>query len=1285
MRLHLIIQRHGLPVTRILWTTSPPSIYNQAASSSSVVPVASSLVASTRTPNALFSSDGYTVAQLLEDVNEVVPLETEPAIFDSESSGQWGLEDYVVEVGGSECLHFMEVEGLLRDGDEVIIRALQVADLRARRLSGRHQISIDGKHLIDGVPFGRPFLKRQSSSRPAISIPPRKKRRTILATWDSDTGFSDEEAQWNFPGRMSSMRELSRLKDQEDDDMVDEFTDYHQDDDYEDYHDSHEDSGDGTVIRHSISEDEEDDDVESDIEAEDLAEELEALEKDQESADFTPIPKPDQEQAGPGGYPLRTRTSILRTASRNRQSHAFPKSPSEAGSSRRDSKVVRFKKAEQPTSPCPSQPEGDSHVSKTEQTSEDSISIYKSFSSSPGSDSSDTTSDDEDSASPSEDSSSDSDSSSGESEAELEDDSEDDDSTSDSDDSTTSESEGESVSSAASEVKLQPRLNPPGQGSLRTKKSNQRNKLRRRLSKLKELGALPAEADFAALRDWEIANGGWYEPSENKQGEKRRTKDPEQEEFEAKRQKLLRDLASGGVDIDLFTEKENVLRQPKTTSEVLEEDSEDDAPAVESTKRRTLDVASSRRMLFGSLGVRAPRSKEDEEATRKKLAGKSNIFQSRRQEEQATVEEADGDSEENWEDKLVLKATECIFDDIELSAPPFPFEQRWDAEAHQIIGKRKGWGRKRKRRQQLQVYDAEGYEDYGNGNDGYAYEDLEVDHQLGQELNYDDPVQTSNEVTNDIEPTVEASENPQDDLPLLPADLSTVPDLTVDDLKQGSVIAFKQLVLSKATNWQPTVSDYLMARIDNVFEDNVLKLQLAKRDRRQAAQADDEEGEDEESGRKYDGFEMPGMDEDQAEDDGLREISFVDLFDAKLIQAANVADVGGAAKVSNSSAAEKSSLQSPQSIAPEDEPMRDVKTIEEENPRQSPTKSVHSQDGGSDTQALADELIEEVEVAAEKSRAASPADRASPIVESPQFVGFHSPRAATPLLPEEPSKQEVSGVKPTAGPKAAEDNDGGEVLNPPQETAEAPSTPRSTASPNAFSETPRLLGSDDELQMLSSPENLINFNRLLEQLFQGKRPTPGSPIPKKEPRQSPKMLDTQISSSASSYVPNPFYDVDRAHEELLRGGTEQAKKDSAEQEGQPAAEAELPAPSPSSHSSPTSAQPQRSLTPQDHSLISAVEESNWLSRHDDAFSTQPPRASQFSNIVDLTQSSPPVSPGGSDDEDFAVSQCLPRGPGWVQKHAPSTRQRTRPSTAKARLRTLNERSISPPIRRDKRG
>lgn len=116
MRLHLIISRHGLPATRILWTTTASS----ALSDSTDRAASTSAITSTRTPNIAFANGGYTIAQLLEDVNEVVPLETEPSVFDPEFSGQWGLEDYVVEVGGSECLHFMEVEGLLRDGDEVV-------------------------------------------------------------------------------------------------------------------------------------------------------------------------------------------------------------------------------------------------------------------------------------------------------------------------------------------------------------------------------------------------------------------------------------------------------------------------------------------------------------------------------------------------------------------------------------------------------------------------------------------------------------------------------------------------------------------------------------------------------------------------------------------------------------------------------------------------------------------------------------------------------------------------------------------------------------------------------------------------------------------------------------------------------------------------------------------------------------------------------------------------------------------------------------------------------------
>lgn len=112
MRLQLTILRHGLPVTRILWT-----VHSQSS-----LPVPTSALTSTRLPNATYGTEGCTIAQLLEDVNEVVPLETSvDAVGENEDTGgQWGLEDYVVEVNGFECLHFMSVDGLLREGDEVV-------------------------------------------------------------------------------------------------------------------------------------------------------------------------------------------------------------------------------------------------------------------------------------------------------------------------------------------------------------------------------------------------------------------------------------------------------------------------------------------------------------------------------------------------------------------------------------------------------------------------------------------------------------------------------------------------------------------------------------------------------------------------------------------------------------------------------------------------------------------------------------------------------------------------------------------------------------------------------------------------------------------------------------------------------------------------------------------------------------------------------------------------------------------------------------------------------------
>ena len=85
MRLQLTILRHTLPPVQVLWTISL-----------------------LRPPNAT-AGTSPTISQFLEQVNDIIPLESE----------DWGLEDYVVEVRGFECLHFSEVAQVLKEDDEV--------------------------------------------------------------------------------------------------------------------------------------------------------------------------------------------------------------------------------------------------------------------------------------------------------------------------------------------------------------------------------------------------------------------------------------------------------------------------------------------------------------------------------------------------------------------------------------------------------------------------------------------------------------------------------------------------------------------------------------------------------------------------------------------------------------------------------------------------------------------------------------------------------------------------------------------------------------------------------------------------------------------------------------------------------------------------------------------------------------------------------------------------------------------------------------------------------------
>lgn len=87
MRLRLTVRRHRLPDSLVIWaidTSSNPTIYH-----------------------------------LLEQINETIPIE---------SDGEWGLDDYAVEVKGNsgvnyECLHFQNVASVIKDEDEVMFES----------------------------------------------------------------------------------------------------------------------------------------------------------------------------------------------------------------------------------------------------------------------------------------------------------------------------------------------------------------------------------------------------------------------------------------------------------------------------------------------------------------------------------------------------------------------------------------------------------------------------------------------------------------------------------------------------------------------------------------------------------------------------------------------------------------------------------------------------------------------------------------------------------------------------------------------------------------------------------------------------------------------------------------------------------------------------------------------------------------------------------------------------------------------------------------------------------
>lgn len=443
---------------------------------------------------------------------------------------------------------------------------------------------------------------------------------------------------------------------------------------------------------------------------------------------------------------------------------------------------------------------------------------------------------------------------------------------------------------------------PPGAGNERTKKRNARRRAANKAKKLAQQGTIMGATSTGEETGLSVID--------------------ENALFEAKRQELLNAIASGGIEIGppRFDEssrmststKRKLDERDEPNRQVIQQDTsamtpvDEDADSSASVQKKLrVDIGAGRRLLFGALGLRNPKTKEDEDKLREKLMrdirpldnprlgqGKDGTRQIN--EDGPTVE----DDLESWKDKITYRAVECCYEGVQLSEPPFPFVQRWDPQQQsswsQKKNKRGGQSKraqrnqghfyqdnrpsKKRKHEESDMWDEEGYDDTFNGMDNYT-NDADV------ELNYDDTEASQPREAN--RPINDASQfTDMDDLPSLPSDLSALPALRPGEVQVGMVITWQQWSCSSATNWQPQLSNVtgVVVRIDD--DATGLEVCLAKRDRyldRNQKKYDESTGQ-----RIYDKFEAPDLDddddEDEGEDEGFRTIGFAEMQQPRILQ-----------------------------------------------------------------------------------------------------------------------------------------------------------------------------------------------------------------------------------------------------------------------------------------------------------------------------------------------------------------------------------------------------------------
>ncbi|UKZ74884.1 hypothetical protein TrVFT333_002554 [Trichoderma virens FT-333] len=295
-----------------------------------------------------------------------------------------------------------------------------------------------------------------------------------------------------------------------------------------------------------------------------------------------------------------------------------------------------------------------------------------------------------------------------------------------------------------------------------------------------------------------------------------------------------------------------------------------------------VDMGAGRRLVFGALGLKTPANKADEQKIRDSLMKdvrplvNPRVMQDNGADDtnEQPPDNNEGEDTDSWREKIIYKAVECCHEDMTLSEPPFPFrasenyqaDTSYDDSAYyydeefdedQYVAETRKKSRKKKGKSaSLQ-----------NGSANQDEQDVVLD--------YDEAPIKSSQFT-DV-----------DDLPSLPTDIKALPLLEPTSAQPGMVITWNQLVMSKATNWQPEMLP-VTGLIVPGGENGALHVILAKRDRE-----DNEKMYDEVTGeRVYGKFEVPDLDEGgEEEDTGFRSLQWAEMIEPRILQEAPTDEV----------------------------------------------------------------------------------------------------------------------------------------------------------------------------------------------------------------------------------------------------------------------------------------------------------------------------------------------------------------------------------------------------------